>query len=166
MIFIRHFFEALLNPYFIILVILGFLIAGLLHGQRNKGFVALLLWGILFFLSTGWVAEGLTNVLEKKYPVVATANPSIKWVVILSGGQAIATTLPASMLISGSSLKRLIEGVRLFRQLPKAKLVLSGGGYNGNLPEADNLALIADWFAIDRNKMILESRSENTASEE
>ncbi len=81
---------------------------------------------------------------------------------VLSGGQAEGKNLPTNDLIYGSSIKRLIEGLRLYRQLPAGKLLLSGGGFDFEVAEATNLAELASWFAIPAKDIVLETQSRNT----
>lgn len=163
---LRHLLEFLLNPFFISLVLLSVM---LLFWKRIStirlrwlGFIVLL---TLLILSTGWLPRYLTSHLESQYNVVHTVDPTVKWVVVLSGGQSQSPGMPANDLLSSASIKRLIEGLRLSRLLPNAKLVLSGGGSLGEQPEAILLAELSDWFTIPQERVILEKNSINTADQ-
>ncbi|MBA2657095.1 MAG: YdcF family protein [Tatlockia sp.] len=160
---LRHLFEAILNPFFCILFIFAILLALLWRYGTNLtiriGFT--LVFILLVFCSSGVVVSKVTRQLESNYPVISQVDPSVHWVVVLSGGQANLTHLPANNLLNGVSIKRLVEGLRLFRQLPDAKLLLTGGGFD-EVPEAIHLSELTAWFAISPSKIVLETQSINT----
>lgn len=163
----RHLFEVILNPFFLVLLLFAILLVFLwLDGASliiRIGFLVVFILFILF--SSGWLAEGLTRKLEDQYPPVTNVDSTVRWVVVLSGGQAQQTNLPTNDLLYGISIKRLIEGLRLYRQLPAAKLVLSGGGYGFEVPEANHLSELASWFAIPASDVVLEAKSINTVDQ-
>jgi uncharacterized SAM-binding protein YcdF (DUF218 family) len=87
---------------------------------------------LLGLLSTGAVADQLLGPLESEYPVVH--NPaqltlsgagSAPWIIVLSGGFSPDPELPLTARPSEATLFRLIEGIRIQRQLPGGKLALS-----------------------------------------
>ncbi len=164
---LRHLVELLINPFFICCVLLGFCV----YWCRNKNYlqrvqrVLIIILITVLLMSTGWLPKWLTHRLEAQYPAVAQADPTIHWIVVLSGGQSQVAGMPANMLLSSASMKRLIEGVRLLRQLPNATLLISGGGYRYEKSEAENMAQLADWFAIPKQKIRLEITSINTADQ-
>jgi len=164
---LRHLLEALLNPFFLTLGLFAVLLL-LLYQKSNSG----LFWGflsvflMLILFSTSWFPHLLTNYLESKYQVVTVPDQAIKTVVVLSGGQSDnRKNLPVNMTLYSASIKRLIEGIRLYKQIPGAKLVLSGGGYAKETPEANHLAEDAEWFGIPHSDIILENSSINTADQ-
>ncbi|WP_287008027.1 ElyC/SanA/YdcF family protein [Legionella sp.] len=163
----RHLFEVILNPFFLSLLLFAvFLTLLWVIGDRlivRGGLLFVFL--LLIFFSAGWLAENLTRSLEDDYLPVITADPKIHWVVVLSGGQAEKDYIPPNSLLSTVSIKRLMEGLRLYRQLPAAKIVLSGGGYGFEVPEAKNLSEVASWFAIPPSNIVLETASINTADQ-
>jgi uncharacterized SAM-binding protein YcdF (DUF218 family) len=63
------------------------------------------------------------------------------------------------------TLARLVEGLRLKRQLPQAKLILSGGFGRGALVHADVLAGAAVAMGFPREDLVLEKRTWDTADE-
>lgn len=163
----RHWTEFLVSPYFLCVFFLGISLY-FLWRRAHLSFVRVTLTVILIVLlvmSTGWLPRYLTNQLEGQYPVVQHSDPQIKWVVVLSGGKGQAEEMSANNLLSSASLKRLIEGVRLFRELPQAQLILSGGGEEGEQLEAELLAQVTRWFSIPEQKIVLESKSINTADQ-
>ena len=167
---IRHALEAVFNPYFISFLLLFFSILWLCF--RGDGWVvrsSLSLAMLGFFLfSTGWLPAVITNKLESQYNVVEKANPAIKWIVVLGGGYNSTSYkgVPANDILSSASLERLVEGVRLYREIPDAKLLLSGGASNKkDLSEAEYLANVAQWFDVPKKDIVLEPDALNTAEE-
>lgn len=77
---------------------------------------------VLFSLQT--VATLLVSPLERQYPPLhlAASDPlreRIKWVVVLGSGHWTGPDLPAAANLDESALFRLVEGIRLARQLPR-----------------------------------------------
>lgn len=163
---VKHFIEAIFNPFF--LIVFCFLIGGLvlLNSKRIK-YSSFILGFALFFLmifSTGFFPKWLTESLEAQYPVVTEVNPKIKWIVVLGGGQAQYAKAMAHNQLFTASIRRVIEGVRLYRQLDGAQLILLGGEHEA-IPEAKQLAILTQWFAIPKMQVILEERGTNTAEQ-
>ncbi len=160
---IKHALELLLNPFcLLLLVLMGCIV--LTHQKQVR--VGLLLVLCLFMvLSTGWLPRYFTQQLESYYPVIQKADPRVRYIVVLSGGKREGEGMPANDLLAATSIKRLLEGIRLFKMLPDATLILSGGGTNKEEPEAALLGQLAEWFALPRNKVRLETHSLNTADQ-
>ncbi|RUR11909.1 YdcF family protein [Legionella sp. km772] len=167
MIGIKHSLELIVNPFFIIFC---FILASAIVLKMNKSLpkVRRLLWVlIIFFMAfcTGWIPRYLTERLEANYSVVQFPDPKVKWVVVLGGGHHERENLPANDLLSGASIKRLIEGVRLLKDLPQAKLLLSGGGDDSRFTEAALLKQLSQWFFISQERIVLEPHSLNTEAQ-
>jgi len=164
---VRHLIESLVNPFFILLVLLGLSLLLLEFRGNSKlvrtGFLMVLI-GFLVF-STGWLPRYVTHKLENEYLLVTRPNPDIHWVVVLGGGHADGNESPANQVLSSVSIKRLVEGVRLYRQLPAAKLLLSGGDDSNGISEAEHLDQVIALFAISPADRVLETGSTNTASQ-
>ncbi|KTD22592.1 YdcF family protein [Legionella londiniensis] len=163
----RHFLEAVFNPYIIGLSILVIFTVGL-HWFGNTRSVRIGITtgvGALILFSMGWLPMWLTRILENQYPVVKKPNPNVHWVVVLGGGQAQYVDGEAHNVLYTASIRRLLEGIRLYRLLPHAKLLLSGGEYGGEKKEAHRLAEIISWLAIPHEDIVIESNSSNTASQ-
>ncbi|KTC85516.1 YdcF family protein [Legionella brunensis] len=167
MVLVRHLLEMILNPFFLCLLLFAIFLTLLWLKGNNR----LVRWGFVFVLclffifSTGWLPKALTRHLEDQYPAVTKIDPTVHWVVVFSGGQSEMDDKPVNALLNSASIKRLLEGVRLYRELPQAKLLLSGGGYGFEMPEALRLAQIASWFSIPQTNIVLETTSINTADE-
>jgi uncharacterized SAM-binding protein YcdF (DUF218 family) len=89
----------------------------------------------------------------------------IRYVVVLGSSHVSDGRLPTTSQIGGSSLFRLVEGIRLFRHFPEAKLVISGGiGYDP-VPNAEIVGKVANELGIPDGKMIIENRPRDTMEE-
>lgn len=89
-------------------------------------------------------------------------EPKAKYVVVLAGGHKSDPNLPATSQLSGHSLIRLVEGVRILRQNAGAILILSGGGTAEPVPEARVMAQVARFLGVPEDRMIIESASNDT----
>ena len=147
------------------------LVAGLvlLFKRRiNWGrFVVLAATLILYLFSLSPMADLLARPLEEAYPVIRTGSlPSdLGAVVVLSGGVLDREDLPLAARLGGDTLQRVMEGVRLWRARPGAKLILCGGEWSEkeNIPTPARLmADLALDLGVDRSKVILEEVSRDT----
>ena len=165
----RQFFGWLLSPYvFVFLFFTGALLWLVIRGSSRTVILSLLLvWVAFVICSTGWLAQMISNKLERQYPVVMTVNPTIHWVVVLGGGSLKDVSAPANYLLSSTSILRLLEGVRLYRQLPNSKLLLSGGNetHNAATSTAANMGKLVALFDIPETSIVLEPTPINTAEE-
>jgi uncharacterized SAM-binding protein YcdF (DUF218 family) len=91
-----------------------------------------------------------------------TAAREVKYVVVLAGGHAPDPSVPVTAWLTCHSLLRLLEGVRIFRQHPESRLVLSGCGTFDPVPEAHVMADVARFLGVDSRDMILEAGSYDT----
>lgn len=165
---IRHVLESIFNPYALGFLLLVVLFACLcIYGDSRAlrvGFFVILLGFLL--LSTRMIPSALIKYWSSDYPVITQVDPAIHWVVVLGGGQIRGVSAPANHLLNAASIKRLVEGVRLYRQLPSATLLLSGGGdMDEQKTEAFHAGSLAAWFGISPEHVILETQSINTADE-
>jgi len=116
---------------------LEFLLAGLFllwFTRRQRAGKALVTCGaiLLLGLSNNFVSDALLRPLEHRYPPLAVVHsganaPEIGFIVVLGGFANDDPDVPMTSHISPALMVRLIEGVRLHREIPGSKLILSGG---------------------------------------
>lgn len=87
------------------------------------------------------------------------------YVVVLAGGHEAHPDIPVTGWLTHHSLRRLMEGVRIHRQHPGSKLVLSGAGFYNRPPEAPIMAEVAAFLGVAPEDMILEAKSVDTADQ-
>ncbi|MFA6960335.1 MAG: ElyC/SanA/YdcF family protein [Opitutaceae bacterium] len=89
----------------------------------------------LLVCSNAGVGNWLVRGLESQYPaqpvMTADSPPPAAWarcqfVAVLGGGHTFVEGWPGNQELSSSALARIVEGVRIVRQLPQARLVVSG----------------------------------------
>ena len=130
---------------------------------------------ILTLFSYSVLSDKLLRPLERKYDKFEIKSLSavskteddfvIKFVVVLGGGHTSDPELPLISQIGRSALVRLIEGIRIYRKYPGAKLLLSGGGVFDPVSNADVMARVAREIGVPERDIILESNSKDTKDE-
>jgi uncharacterized SAM-binding protein YcdF (DUF218 family) len=127
---------------------------------------------MLTLFSCSVISNKLLRPLEWKYDsfemrgsssVSKTEDESaLKYVVVLGGGHTSDPEFPLISQIGKNSLVRLIEGIRIYREYPGSKLIVSGGIVFDPVPEADTLARVAMEIGVPENDIILETKSRDT----
>lgn len=166
---LRLMIEFLLHPLFISFVIAIILIVCLFRQVGDSKYIAMgftVLCLGLVVLSTSFLPHWMSTKLENQYARVTHVDPKVHWVVVLGGGVSGIKAMPASDALSSASLRRFLEGLRVYRKLPEAKLILSGGSRRG-IQYADSVRFneLADMFDVPEADRVLEGDSINTADE-
>ncbi|MBS1193023.1 MAG: hypothetical protein H6Q97_1002 [Nitrospirae bacterium] len=153
----------LLPPASLLILILAGLILLRRHPSAGRKLVAAGI-ALLYMLSLEPVSDRLIRPLEAAYLPLNVADIKADAVVVLGSGVNDLSWLPARPEPSPSSLQRLIEGIRIARNL-RIPLVVSGG--SGALAptearEADAMAALAVKLGYPRGDLVIENRSRNT----
>jgi uncharacterized SAM-binding protein YcdF (DUF218 family) len=136
--------------------------------KRQKTGRSLVTTGLLLLtmLSYEPIGDALLRPLERHYPMYRkSGGPPVKYVVVLGGGHSSDPSLPLVSQISDPSLKRLVEGIRIHRDNPGSKLVLSGGRWLDPIPNAKILADTARLLGVPDSEILLEGESKDTEEE-
>ena len=163
-------FKKIVAPlFFPVTMVLLILILGLFllaWSQRKKTGKVFILIGILLLGTLGYeaVSERLLKPLEYIYPpLIQPVNmEDVRWIVVLGGGHISDPRLPVTSQISDLSLIRLVEGIRLHREIPKSKLILSGGTVFDPVSEANVMAEVAVAIGVKKENLVLEEDSKDT----
>lgn len=130
----RRMLENMCHPVFLLFV--GVILLAVYVCFKNSSscmkVVALLTVSLLFLLSTPWLPKYLINRLQDAYHPIKQIDPHVQWIVVLGGGCNEIENLPLGEVLSASSMKRVLEGVRLKKLLPQATLLFSGGSMRGD----------------------------------
>ncbi len=164
------FFKKIVAPLFfpvpLCLEILLFSLFLLWFTRRQKLGKILMSVGVVLLavLSYGAVSDNFLGRLECEYPPMLELEHvrDAKWVVVLGGGHNSDPQLPVTNQLTGASVARLVEGIRLHRMLPGSKLVLSGGSAFDPVPNAKVMADAALAIGVDSQDFVLESDSKDT----
>ncbi len=146
---------------------------GLFILKRRKAAIACIACAtaILLFFGYGVYTKQALYHLERSYAplIIKQIDPKIRhqirYVVVLGSGHVSDPNLPRTSQIGGSSLYRLIEGIRIYRELPGSKLVISGGVIPDPLKNALVVRDVAQQIGIPSQDMVVETRPADTFEE-
>ena len=168
------FFKKLITPFLmpvpfcLALVLSGLALLWFTRRQRAGRRLATAGAVVLLLLGYGFVSGRLLSSLERRHAPVVDASAAagrVRWVVVLGGGSSSDEGLPAVMRLSEGSLARLVEGVRLQRQLPGARLLLSGGSVFGSAPDSETMSALAVELGVDPATLDLDPVSPDTETQ-
>jgi uncharacterized SAM-binding protein YcdF (DUF218 family) len=116
----------------------------------------------LLFLLTP-LAEVLYANLEHAYPPMLHPDPSVRTIVVLSGFGEDFPFLPVTSKLTGEAIPRMAEGIRLYREIPGARLILSGGVVRQqDGPVANLMADFARAMGVPDRDIVVEGGSTTT----
>ena len=141
--------------------------------RRYKTAQAALILGLVIFLFFGYglLTRERLHQLERQSPplelpnIPAALRSQIQYVVVLGNAHVSDPGIPATGQISASSMFRLIEGIRIQRQLPGSTLVISGGINQDPRPNAEVVSRVAELIGVDPVRIIREDRPRDTFEE-
>jgi len=160
----------LLNPFNILLLLMAGCISAW-YFKKERLFKWSVAGTIVWFLvvSTPLVPVWLINSLEDRYYPLSLeqiSNPEAEYrIIVLGGGHGFDDRLPPNMLLSDNARGRLMEGVRLYHQLPNSKLVLSGYSSSGRTSQAEMLQMTALLLGVEEERTIVQTEPANTYQE-
>ncbi len=131
------------------------------------------LW--LLVCSNAGVGTWLVHPLETKFPPqppllagapLPTPLAGCEFVAVLGGGHTTVQGWAANNQLSSSALSRIVEGVRLVRQLPQAHLIVSGpASADGGPSHARLLAEVALSLGVEPGRIIEIDTARDTEAE-
>jgi len=124
--------------------------------------------GIYFYISAivlyiifgcGPISYWLLGNLEYQYPPLNSLDDSDQFdtIVVLSGHAETNYRVPISSAVNSSSAYRIIEAIRIFRNSPKAKIIISG---SGDIPSI--IKQLAVSIGLNPNNIGIENQSTST----
>ncbi|HWS90277.1 MAG TPA: ElyC/SanA/YdcF family protein [Pyrinomonadaceae bacterium] len=155
-------------PFCLALLLAGLLLVWFTRRQRAGRWLATLGALLLLALGYGFGANQLLWGLERRHaPVtdVSAAAGRVRWVVVLGGGSSADEGLPAALRLSEASLARLVEGVRLQRQLPGSRLLVSGGAVFGSGADSETMRALAVELGVSPDALDLDAVSPDTETQ-
>ncbi len=166
-------FKKIVGPFFFPLslcleiLIIGLILLWLTPKKRAGKVIVSLGVTLLILLSYGAFTDMLLKPLEYRYPPLLNFKDlaEVRWIAVLGGGHTSDPQMPPNSQLSGSSLSRLVEGIRAHKSLPGSKLILSGGALYDPVSNAKVLADVALTLGVDRQSLILETLSKDTEDE-
>ena len=114
---------------FLLLIAFIYLMFNSYKKAKIFSFLALLWFALLSFQP---VSDAILKPLENAYPSLIE-TPNVKYVLVLGSGHKSDNDLSITSQIKMVGINRLVEGIRHYKNLENAKLIVSGyGGYDEN----------------------------------
>ena len=165
--------KKILTPFFlpvafcIEILLLGTILLWFTRWQKTGKVIVAIGLIVLTGMSYGPISDALLRPLEYKYPPLLKSDhlTQVKWVVVLGAGHVSNPQIPLTSQISTSALFRLVEGIKLYRERPGRKLILTGGVIFDPIPHARVLANIAQAIGVDEQDLVLEDNAMDTKDE-
>ncbi len=152
-----------------------FLIAGLIllwfTGRQRLGRILVSLGAAtLLLFANASISNLLLQTLERPYApalvtpeqVTSLTQPPVKWIVILGAGDTYSPSLPPTSQLHDASLARIVEALRLHRELPESKLVISEGTTIDNVPVAEVMGGALQALGVEEKDLVLETQARDT----
>ncbi len=135
-------------------------------GRRSRACWLVAIAGLVILTLSGFsaLANRITGVLENQYRPLGSF-PKAAWVVVLGGGHIDAHGIPPNQKLGGSSLTRLVEGVRILRGILGSRLLLSGGAVFEEVSVAESMAQTALLLGVPEDRIVLEDKARDTAEQ-
>lgn len=166
MFYIKKILEYSLTPSSLVFILL---LVGLVllytHRVRWGKRLTLTAFILLLIISLPWIPNLAIRSLQDRYAPLQQAPKNIKYIVVLGGGFIPIYNIPVNNLLTGSSSQRLLEGIRLWHQIPTATLVFSGGDYYRQFSDGDIMTHTALMLGVPRASIIDENQSLDTDQE-
>jgi uncharacterized SAM-binding protein YcdF (DUF218 family) len=152
--------------YFILpsnLIILFFILGCIFFVGIRKKRIAIYFYisAVVFYIifGCGTISYWLLGNLEYQYPALNSLDDSdrIDTIVVLSGYAEADYKIPISSSVNSSSAYRIIEAIRIFRNYPKAKIIISGSGDIPNI-----IKQLAVSIGLNPNNIGVENQSTST----
>ena len=169
MFFLKKLLSIMLMPLSLTLLVLLFGLLFLWFTRRQKLGKVLVTAGVTLLLaqSYGWGFKPALQSLEREYPPLTVVPTAVnyRWIVVLGGGTYSDEAIPLHSRLSQDSLARLVEGVRLYRQVLGAKLVLSGGEVFGSGADAVAMRELAVQLGVNPADIVTDAVSQDTETQ-
>ena len=121
---------------------------------------------LVYLCATQPVSDLLMAPLETRFaPLADVPPPAPQYIVVLGSGYAPRDSIPVTGALDRDGLARVVEGVRLQRRWPQARLILSGGAAEGRARPARGYEVLARDLGVDPAQVIVQDGARNTAQE-
>lgn len=166
---VRHVVDTLTTP--LVAALMLAVAAGLLRlgGRRRSAAIVLACAGLwVYVFSLVPVGDVMLRPLEDEYrsiEVPGAGLPAVRYVVVLGSGYFPRAGVSSVAALDCEGLVRIVEAVRVIRQLPGARLILSGGAPGGREAAAHGYAALVRDLGVDGNSLMVLDRSLTTAAE-
>lgn len=149
---------------------LSLVLASAVVGWRGRKRVAIGLLAaslvVVYGASAGAVGDWLLTPLETRYPPLRDESAlQVRWIVVLGSSYTPHDGIPITAALDPDGLLRIVEGVRLMRLNPAAKLLVSGGARDGMPRPAEGYAELARDLGIGEDSLVVSDQPLDTNQE-
>jgi len=164
---LKHLIGALVMPFnFVLLLVAAGVVLRLIRRPRAARVTWITAALTVYLASTDLVASVLLAPLTRGYTSPLDAPPLTSYVVVLGSSYSPRDDLPVTATLDAEGLRRLVEGVRLLRKIPGARLIVSGGSVDaGQSAPAHGYARMAQALGVSTDSIVVLDRALDTASE-
>jgi len=120
---------------------------------------------LLFLFSYEPFSNYITKNLENQYPSYIQVDKSIKYLLVLGSGHTTNPELSPLSQMSQTAMMRLGEGIRIYKELEDAKLIVSGFGGNDKTAHAIISKKVAISLGVDEKNIITQEKAKDTFEE-
>ncbi len=166
--FLVPFFAPLPIGVFCLLLTLFFMI---LRMHKMAGFFLVTTLCLFIVLGYGLPTRQQLGTLERKYAplhlekISKEEQQKIRFIVVLGSANITDPALPESNQLNSASLYRVVEGIRLQRELPQSFLIFTGGANQDPRANAVVASRVAESLGVGKEQMIIKERPRDTAEE-
>jgi uncharacterized SAM-binding protein YcdF (DUF218 family) len=168
MIALKHFCAFFATPLMLALLLVAAAGACSVRGRRRSAMGLLIGAAALVYLGgLVSVGEALLAPLEGQYPALTedARLQGVDTIVVLGSSYLPRNAIPVTAALDEDGLARIVEGLRLQRRMPGARLVVSGGAAPGYIPGALGYALLAREFGVDDAALVVLQEPRDTSAE-
>jgi len=162
------FFAQLFDPYTLVFLVTGGMVANLWRRRRETGRVLLFLtvpFVLLMLLSMRWVADLAQATVARQYATLADRPRDVSAIVVLGGGVlGVDETHPRAVL-APDSLFRCLTALEVYRDGPHCPIVVCGGVVEADVvapPVAKLMREALILAGVTAEDIIVEDRSTTT----
>jgi len=154
-------------PVCLLILTVGLALLWFTRKQKAGKILASTSFILLVVLSYNWVSGPLLRSLEQHHRPFLSAPPNseIKWVVVIGAGTSSDASIPLTSRLSQASLARIIEGVRLQKQIPGSKLIVSAGSVYGSGADAEAMFELAKALGVAPTDIVTDAVSLDTETQ-
>jgi uncharacterized SAM-binding protein YcdF (DUF218 family) len=151
-------------------ILVGLALAGVILAttRKKRAGVCTALVGTMLLAAVGWWPTGnlVTHALENRFPPWNGSRSAPAGIVVLGGAVNSRLSRDFDQPVIGGDGGRIVALAKLARAYPDARIVYSGGDaslFGNEPPETDFVYQVLDSLGVPRGRVLLESRSRNTA---
>ena len=162
---VKDFVVACFSPVGLITILLisGMLVTFLSSKKRIGRVLVYAGAGLYLLLSMTPIAEVMYSRLEHAHPPMLEADTRASMVVVLSGYGEGLSFLPVTSQLNVEAVARMAEGLRIYREIPDARILMSGGQVRfGDVPISMIMAEFARTMGVPADDILVEDRSSTT----